>query len=252
MRLHTLHPGHTDSIDTAGTLRRACGDDGDTPNPTGAQIEDAAFTATDGTIPSKENVGFYDTSKQNDPFIWLEAIVERTGQHIVQCRRSARGPPMRVAYEHVRLKSDVELARSLCHNNMEDELATINFSREDDRMSDESNMELDEEGRAKMAEMLGSDSNTEEDTLTWDAFFATAIEEGDAQMDIDQDKATAPPDAMTTLGSDEQKVVVQRKYTVLFAAHRSTTQDRLCASMDTVQSCTGRGKRGIGWILWGS
>lgn len=70
---------------------------------------------------------FYKTSKQNVRVEWVEAQVVRPLQHYVECRRSGRGPLMRVAYEHLRIKPQSALAQDMAKKSLEDELADIRF-----------------------------------------------------------------------------------------------------------------------------
>lgn len=65
---------------------------------------------------------FYKSSKQNESVGWIEAIVVEPMLHSLKCRRTRRGPPMNVAYEHVRIAPEGELANSLTHQTLEDEL----------------------------------------------------------------------------------------------------------------------------------
>ena len=56
---------------------------------------------------------FYQTSKQNEKFQWVKAKVVKAEQHHLIARRSQRGPPIRVAYEDVRIAPQVEIAQEL-------------------------------------------------------------------------------------------------------------------------------------------
>lgn len=66
---------------------------------------------------------FYRTSKQNENVEWVQAKVVSAEQHYLLARRSERGPPMRVAYEDVRLAPQGALAQQLMSCSMEHELA---------------------------------------------------------------------------------------------------------------------------------
>lgn len=65
---------------------------------------------------------FYKSSQQNIPVGWIEARVVEAHEHYVKCRRSAKGPPMSIAYEHVRLAPKSELTNELTRYSLEDEL----------------------------------------------------------------------------------------------------------------------------------
>lgn len=69
---------------------------------------------------------YYNTSKQNDPARWIEARVLSTGDHMFKCKRTQKGPPMTVAYDHVRLAPESELARELMLESLEDMLSQNN------------------------------------------------------------------------------------------------------------------------------
>lgn len=65
---------------------------------------------------------FYNTSKQNEKVAWVKAKVVKAEQHHLVARRSQRGPPMRVAYEDVRLAPQGPLAQELMSCSVEHEL----------------------------------------------------------------------------------------------------------------------------------
>lgn len=46
---------------------------------------------------------YFKTSKSNDPVRWIKATFISTVQHIIQCRRSSRGPLLTVSYEYILL-----------------------------------------------------------------------------------------------------------------------------------------------------
>lgn len=65
---------------------------------------------------------FYNTSKQNEKTEWIKAKVVKAERHHLTARRSQRGPPMRVAYEDVRLAPRSTLAQELLSCSVEQEL----------------------------------------------------------------------------------------------------------------------------------
>lgn len=65
---------------------------------------------------------FYNTSKQNERVEWIRAKVVSTEDHALVARRSARGPPMIVAYEDVRFAPRGELTTELLACSLEDEM----------------------------------------------------------------------------------------------------------------------------------
>lgn len=66
---------------------------------------------------------YYKTSKQNERPRWVEAWVIEAEVHMVKCRRNKKGPPMSVAYEHIRIAPKGELAQELMKCSLEEELA---------------------------------------------------------------------------------------------------------------------------------
>lgn len=64
---------------------------------------------------------YYKTSKQNYPVRWTEALRTKALESMVKCRRSEQGPPITVAYEHVRLAPTRELAHEFLSMRLEDE-----------------------------------------------------------------------------------------------------------------------------------
>lgn len=63
------------------------------------------------SLPTGTNVWvFYNTSAQNDHAILVEATVVKAHEHFLLCRRAKKGPPMRVAYEDLRIAPKSRLA----------------------------------------------------------------------------------------------------------------------------------------------
>lgn len=69
---------------------------------------------------------YYNTTKQNDLERWIKARLLSTGTHMLKCRCTAKGPPMTVAYDHVRIAPNSELARELMFDSLEDILSRNN------------------------------------------------------------------------------------------------------------------------------
>ena len=65
---------------------------------------------------------FFDSSKQNETARWVSAKVVEAQQHMVLARRSSKGPPMKVAYEDLRLAPSGELTRELLAGSLEETL----------------------------------------------------------------------------------------------------------------------------------
>lgn len=65
---------------------------------------------------------FYKTTKKNEKVGWVKAKVVKAEKHHLLARRSQRGPPMRVAYEDVRLAPQGPLAQELMSCSVEHEL----------------------------------------------------------------------------------------------------------------------------------
>lgn len=98
---------------------------------------------------------YYNTSKQNEPVGWVRAVVESAGEHVVRCRRSKRGPPMMVAYEHIRLAPTGELARDMTEGTLEscmESVSVTDASVEWDELRSEDPEDI-------MREIFGEDSD---------------------------------------------------------------------------------------------
>lgn len=67
---------------------------------------------------------YFNTSKQNDPVRWIPATVVEAGKHLVKCRRSKKGPPISVAYTHIRVAPDGELAKEMIEGTSEGVMAS--------------------------------------------------------------------------------------------------------------------------------
>lgn len=72
---------------------------------------------------------WYNTSAQNDPARWVEEKLIEVGDHIVTCRRSNRGSPMRVAHEDVRVTPRDKFSRDLLRDSLEDVLLKVSSSK---------------------------------------------------------------------------------------------------------------------------
>lgn len=66
---------------------------------------------------------FVKASKHNELVDWLQAPVVEYGYHMVKCRRSARGLPITVAYEQIRIASEGDVANEFMRGILEDILS---------------------------------------------------------------------------------------------------------------------------------
>ena len=82
---------------------------------------------------------FYRTSKQNEAVEWIAATVIAAYTHYLEVRRTARGRPMRVAYEDVRFQPRSPLAIELLSCSLEEELAKPMESVQDNRLDADPN-----------------------------------------------------------------------------------------------------------------
>ena len=64
----------------------------------------------------------YNSSKQNEKSEWVLAKVVQAEQHFLLARKSTRGPPMRVAYEDVRIAPEGRLTQELMSCSLEEVL----------------------------------------------------------------------------------------------------------------------------------
>lgn len=92
-------------------------------------IQQASKTRIRSTVPSSMIKGgdtiyiFYESTNKSVKVEWITATVIEAKEHYVECLRSARGRPMRVAYEHIRLVPSDELAKEITESYLEDEIA---------------------------------------------------------------------------------------------------------------------------------
>lgn len=62
---------------------------------------------------------------------WVKAKLVEAGEHVVTCRRSDKGPPMRIAYEQKRKAPEGQIATELMSRNREEEIgAPVTLSEE--------------------------------------------------------------------------------------------------------------------------
>lgn len=73
--------------------------------------------------PGDEVYVFYKSTNKSVDIQWVTATVEKVRDHFVECRRSRKGPPMRVAFEHIRLIPSSSLAREITETYLEDEIS---------------------------------------------------------------------------------------------------------------------------------
>lgn len=65
---------------------------------------------------------YYKSSKQNERNEWIPATVINAGDHIVECRRKEKGPPMTIGYNDIRLRPTGELTNELMKYEMDDDM----------------------------------------------------------------------------------------------------------------------------------
>lgn len=65
---------------------------------------------------------YLNASKHSDRMCWVQETVIESRMFFIVCQRSARGPPMKVAYEHVHLLPMDELNQELLANSFKGEL----------------------------------------------------------------------------------------------------------------------------------
>lgn len=88
---------------------------------------------------------------------WIVAKVENVREHYMECRRSNKGKPMRVAYEHIRLVPNNELAKAIVQSTLEDDIAETDTSE----LKTMEEMILDDHHDI-YEEILGNDSDMED------------------------------------------------------------------------------------------
>lgn len=156
---------------------------------------------------------YYNTSKQNDPVRWVRATVVSTTPFYVRCRRSDRGPPMQVAYEHIRMVPEGELANELQQGILEDLLADdIPSSAHQEGVQHTGNnleQEYPNDPAQIMMDVFGPEDDDEETTATdtlRKSFFTKAVL-GEPEKDIGPTAHQQQIPVKFELQSDEQKVL---------------------------------------------
>lgn len=141
---------------------------------------------------------FHNTSSQNIPKTWVEATVIDTSPHYVKCRRSQRGRPMTVAYEHVRIAPNNKLARELLENSLEEQIALPDNSANIDNRNNENMLE----------EIFGSDCDDEEeiDPIGTEQSLMTVIVQGNPELEIGNTPYIPNNERQLELQSSEQVV----------------------------------------------
>lgn len=162
---------------------------------------------------------FYNTSKQNEWARWLLATVSKAERHIVYCRRSEKGPPLTVVYEHVRLAPKGELANDLMNLPLEDKLSkdTSESTNEYQSMALRKSAfheDTPSEGRS----LMGDDDNSDVekcDTLlpvgVTESSPLTTDHNGNPTNDIGNVSACKNPEHSKSLQSDGQRVLQEIK-----------------------------------------
>lgn len=64
---------------------------------------------------------YYKSSKQNEANEWIDATIVNVDSQIITCEKRAKGPPMNVNYDDLRLIPPGELARELMRNELYDD-----------------------------------------------------------------------------------------------------------------------------------
>lgn len=80
--------------------------------------------------------------KHGEPMRWLLATVSNPTNHYVECERKTQGLAMRVAYEHIRLAPNNQLAEDMVEISLEDEISDKKWNG----LSTEDNLEKSTQG----------------------------------------------------------------------------------------------------------
>lgn len=151
---------------------------------------------------------YYKTSKQNDPVRWVKAKFIGAIPFYVRGRRSDRGPPMKLAYEHVRLLPEGSLAKAVQTVVLEDVLA----DHVSDTVSEEEAQPEGSEPAKVMLNVLGpenSDFEINEASRTRSSFFAGTVS-GDPWRDIGQTRVRGSHSEQSTdLTTNKQQLLNQ-------------------------------------------
>lgn len=83
-------------------------------------------TIDPGQLPEGTKVLlYYHSSKKNEPNEWITSTVIKAGEHILECRRKAKGPPMTIGYNEVRMMPKGELTKELMKYELEDDSPVV-------------------------------------------------------------------------------------------------------------------------------
>lgn len=154
---------------------------------------------------------FYKTSQQNIPIRWIAATVQEAREHYVLCRRSDKGPPMKIAYEHIRLQPRDDLTRELCEYSLEDELSSIRF--DDDFDDTEEVVDPDNSDERILKDIFGSDGESEEEDMEGDhrkeaaAMMGRMSAVGNSELDIGDIVPRGPNAEMEELVSHKSRIL---------------------------------------------
>lgn len=101
---------------------------------------------------------FYKSTNKSVNVEWITATVMEAKEHFVECRRSQKGRPMRVAYEHVRLMPSGDLAKEITEGSLEEFISETDTStiKTIDDMTSHRNEDI-------YADIFGSDNESDED-----------------------------------------------------------------------------------------
>lgn len=150
---------------------------------------------------------FYKPTNKSLDVKWVTSTVINAKEHFDECRRSHIGPPMRVAYEHVRLVPSNEISNKISESLIEEYIADIdtNNVRTLEGMSSQKNHNV-------YQDIFGTESESDEDKelepIGTERSMLCSKVEGRPEKDI----GTAPPtisvkSAMKELTSTEQQTL---------------------------------------------
>lgn len=103
------------------------------------------------------------------------------------CLRLDKGPPIKVAYEHIRLGPDGELAVELMERNLDHELTTIEIN--DDIFDREGDTEKDDTSGVDISKDMEEKNST--DMVAWRATLDKQMKE-ESSKNIGTDEAVGP------------------------------------------------------------
>lgn len=146
-------------------------------------------------IKGSDILFYYKSPKMNEGIEWIKAIVEEAKQHMVICRGSEYGPPMKVAYEDVRLMPQGELSTQL--EMMSNEETVV----DDDCDNTTTASDVSENIERNLAESSNLTMNNKNRQRTYKDIGKKIVEPYDASGDLELDRQKVLKELQKSIGN---------------------------------------------------